>query len=768
MNVSGKGVSERPTSGGRAEPDVAVFDMWTMFVRRWPIVFVLTVLGVALSLLYAYSVPPLYESTSSVLVIPKDARIAAQGVQSQSMEARGGNDWLATHMQIVKSPRIIEAALAKAGLQELPSLVTAMAENESLVDYVLTNLSVARGGEGAARDANVLNIAFRHSQPEDAKRILDAIVASYQDFMDTTARDAGSEAANLISKAKDDLSLDLAQQESDYNAFLATAPLLFDQGNTQNIHQIRVGELETAATQLRIRKMSVESRLQTVAEALLAENRVKYTDQGLFALIDPNDIQRMSLLVEVEKGDPFSETFQSQQPVRQAVASLDYNKVASLRSEVASLRQELGEQHPKVLAKLEEITALESVLATKVDLQVAAGTTGEIDLVALVTAYKTQLENDLVGLSRQIIEIDSLIAQETVLAKDMMQYVTRERELAGKIEQTKSLYNAVVARLGDISLLRDYSGFIIEVISPVKSGIQVWPRIPLMAVLGIVLGSIGGCLLGLVVDLTDKSFRDPADLREYLQMPILAHVGSCLTRKAGLPNPDLIAYHEPQSPAAENIRRLRTALYFHATDEKSKVFQITSPIAGDGKTTLTANLAASLANAGKRVVVVDADMRRPRLHKCFDVAQDAGLSELLIGEISLPQAIKSTCMENLSIITSGTIPPNPSELLSMPSFAELLQALREDYEYVLVDTPPVLAVSDPLVVSNQVQGTILTIRLRKETRAAARLAQEALIEANAHLLGMVVNGLDPRSEKAFGYRDGYRYESQYTAAYVRS
>jgi capsular exopolysaccharide synthesis family protein len=190
---------------------------------------------------------------------------------------------------------------------------------------------------------------------------------------------------------------------------------------------------------------------------------------------------------------------------------------------------------------------------------------------------------------------------------------------------------------------------------------------------------------------------------------------------------------------------------------------VTSPDTSDGKSTLSANLAVSIAQAEKKVILIDADFRRPRVHKLFNLSAEKGLASVMTGEAQFIDVIQATTIPGLSVLTCGPIPPNPAELLTLPLFKEMLASLREKFDYVLIDTPPLLAVTDPCTVAPYVDGVLLTIRISKNARPNALRAKEMLSALGAHVIGVVVNGVRTDA-KGYGY-GGYGYDSKYYHTY---
>ena len=246
-------------------------------------------------------------------------------------------------------------------------------------------------------------------------------------------------------------------------------------------------------------------------------------------------------------------------------------------------------------------------------------------------------------------------------------------------------------------------------------------------------------------------------IRNSLPLPILGtvplfHTGGL--KRHGSPLQGALCYfHRPGSPEAEAYRSVRTA-FFVCVDDGQKVIQVTSPEPGDGKSTLIANLAVAVAQSGKKVLLVDSDLRRPTQHDLFGLRQGIGVTDTLRGDLDLLTAVQSTVVDGLSVLTCGTLPPNPAELLASPSFEAMLRSAETEYDIVLVDTPPLLAVSDPCIVAQRTDAMILVLRLAKNRRTAAKRATELIQTNNVPVIGVVCNGTDAAAE-------GYNYRATY-------
>lgn len=202
-----------------------------------------------------------------------------------------------------------------------------------------------------------------------------------------------------------------------------------------------------------------------------------------------------------------------------------------------------------------------------------------------------------------------------------------------------------------------------------------------------------------------------------------------------------IVEKEPKSIAAESYRTLRTNIQYSSFDKEYKVIVITSSEPGEGKSTTAGNLALCMAQGDKKVILVDCDLRRPSIHKKFKVSNLAGLSDVVIGKSDLSK-VMHRYNKNLVLLTSGKIPPNPSEMLSSKSMENLLEKLRENFDYVILDTPPVQAVTDSQILSTKADGTILVVRAERTKKESVNNAINLLKKVNANIIGTVLNGTD--------------------------
>jgi capsular exopolysaccharide synthesis family protein len=252
--------------------------------------------------------------------------------------------------------------------------------------------------------------------------------------------------------------------------------------------------------------------------------------------------------------------------------------------------------------------------------------------------------------------------------------------------------------------------------------------------------------MALLIDRADLSFHNPAEIFTRVDVPVVGRLPrlKLIPPKSGelIGSTTLVAANHPNSAGSEAFRTIRTHLFFDAATNGTKTIMVTSPSPGDGKSTVACNLAISIAQTGKRVVLVDADLRRPRIHQHFGISEKTGLMSVMKGESSLKEALQPTFLPNLFVLPCGNRPKNPGEVVTSENFAKVIELLRSGFDMVVLDTPPVIPVADPVSIASLVDGVYLVFRIRRGVKITASRAKDSLSQVNARLLGVVVNGLD--------------------------
>ncbi len=292
----------------------------------------------------------------------------------------------------------------------------------------------------------------------------------------------------------------------------------------------------------------------------------------------------------------------------------------------------------------------------------------------------------------------------------------------------------------------------------------VAPRTGLNLAVAGLLGLILGFGLAVLRDVLDTTVKSHDDVEDVLEHPVMAGIGY----DPDVPRHPLLTEADAHAARAEAFRVLRTNLQFLDVDADTRSFVITSPVPGEGKTSTTVNLAIALAQTGKRVLVVDGDLRRPQIANLLGVEGAVGLTTVLVGRSTLEESIQVHRASGVHILASGPVPPNPSEILQSQSTRDLLGKLRVMFDVVLIDAPPLLPVADAAIMGTEADGVIMVVRHGKTTRDQLRQASQRLSAVGARLFGAVVN-MTPRRLKGYDYADyGYGYAPAHKQAHKQA
>jgi capsular exopolysaccharide synthesis family protein len=781
----------------------AFVNPWRIALRHKWIMAMGVVLGLATGSLYFALKGPDYESTAELLVIKK--HLDNSPISGEAAGQIQPEDYLATHQAVIVSSRIVGEAIEKNDLQNLDCF----RDSNDLTNAIIRALSVTRGSRKAGGGyANVLTLSFRGKVPKDCTTIVNAIIAQYQDFLRDAYKNVNNDTLRFITRARDVLDNQIRMKQKEYDEFRQKTSI----GAGSSIHQERLSDIDKKRWAARIRRAEIQAILTAIDRALgiapgalESEAQAKLTSIDTSLVIAPGaqgaripttlttidggpvhtsrvqgtDIQTTLTGIElaVKKGrgladlvDILSGSPSVREPGNAGMSdrgSLD-QELLKLQLEEASLSRYYERNHPEMQNLRKRIEVVRAAMAPS-----SATGIKSSERLAMDQDYvkrKIQLLKQEVDKSKTTEEgLDREFEREQEKARIGLEQETKDETYRQGIAQSQRLYDNILKRLEDINVIQDYGGYDTQVITPPERGKLVTTGILLIFATALFFGSLVGFVGAWLVDISDKSFRTPEEIRQGLTCPVLGYIPRFRpdgdpSRKAQSdgtrPAASLCTYYQSATPEAEAYRSVRTALFFNAHAQGYKVVQITSPKKGDGKTTLAANLAFSIAQSGKRILLVDADLRNPCVDKVFPVRSTVGLSSVLADGVDLASAIQPGLLPELSILPCGPLPSNPAELLTSPRLQELLDSLRQQYDFVLVDTPPLLTVTDPAVVAARVDGIILTIRLSLTGRSHAQQAREMLNSMRANLLGVVINGISNRSS-SYGYgAASYGYGNQ--------
>ena len=683
--------------------------------KRWRVLAAVLAVGLAVAFVYTIRQPKIYEATCS-LVIESSAPQVLENVKDVIEMGSASHEFYATQYRIIRSRDIAERVIDRLGLepgagQSQPEDKTTGPRRQGFIDSLLRRVRVV-----GVRESRIANIIVEDTDPERATRIANTFADIYieqnLDYKLEGARSAGSwlgEQSAGLRKQLEASEMELYKFRKDRN--------LLDVGLDDKLGMTRqnLQSLNTKLTDVKARRIEIES----IRKLILAAK---------------NDISERESLPEIRDN-----------PVVQKLRE-NYLDLLKIR---ADLESRYGDKHPKIATIQHQMAAVQRDYGKELD--------------DVLRAFNKRYE--------ALVETENSLAKwmnhEKQQALELAKLETEYRPLARDAENNGKVYSLTNQRQKEINLTGMLHSNNVRVLDRANPpSLPVSPKLSFNLTVGLVLGLLFGLVLAFVVESLDTTVKTPEAAEELVGAPLLGMVPMLSQAKqhsiADAPERDLAVFRDPTSIAAEACRSIRTNLMFISAQKDFQVFSVTSPGPQDGKTTVAINLATTMAQAGGRILLVDADMRKPRIHKSFSLKGDRGLSTVMTGDVQVSEAISKSEIPNLDVLPCGPMPPNPAELLHTERFRQILAQCRANYDRVIIDSPPIAPVTDPAIIGSVTDGVVLVLRAGHTTRDAAKFARRQLGDAGARILGLVINQTD---RKGAGYGYGYGYYAPYGRYY---
>lgn len=691
------------------------------FRRGWWVIGISALICLAVAVIYLARTKRIYQAEARLLVLQQGGRpLNVANTDPNRLMEGVTEDYIPTHILIISSPQVVKRAIDKVGLDNLPSLLAAKKGGLDPVVEAIKNLKVTRPD----RLAKVLRVEYRAGGRAEAVRMAGAIIDSYKQFIEETFQKNSSRAISIIGKARDDLSRELGELEAKYLELRRKNPALITGEQRHSFLADRLASWDKAANEAMVKAVQLKAQLEL----------------GRQLTRDGTELWAVAHAISQLGGDTGNLMAGLTSGPSQAGAA-DY--IRQLTQEQQQLAERFGPQYSKVRELQAQIDRIRGR---------ARGARSRLEGDEVRDLVRA-IEQSLGSVRAMRDEIGKQFGRDQEKAKQLEEDLLAEEYLRNKLERQRALFNTVVDQLKQAQFVGAYSSITSQVIAPAHAlRSPVYPRVGLTLALALVAGCAAGMGAAVVLDRLDQRVRSLDELRRLTGLAVLGQVVLLPERRSGAMGPlGLISYAKPRSYWAEAYRAIRTNIEFlRRRNQRLQVLLVTSPYPGDGKTTAASNLAISFALAGRRVLLIDADLRSPSLDKVHGLRREQGLSHLLKDRLPLHQVAQRSQVENLEVITVGPEARNPDELLSSPRLKELLDEARQAYDVTLLDSSPLLAVVDPAIVGAVVDGVVLVARPGTLRRRDVEHVLELLRIGGASILGMLVNGIS-REDRNYSY-----------------
>jgi succinoglycan biosynthesis transport protein ExoP len=743
-------------------------DYWKMLVkrRRLALMVILTVFGITAFI--TWHATPLYTAGATVKIESSNAPVPGYGETHTS-----SSDYFQTQLALLKSRALAARVITALDLESNPKFK----DSPSLFDivrrwitrnissgvaYVFDNLlafwgtppSVEEKGQGGRREyilgvhpglvalylrllevtpvpnTSLARVQFTTTDPQLSQQLSAAHAATYIRMHLETRFELTKEAREFLERKLSELKIKVQQSEDSVNRFRQAHGVVSLEGN-QNIVTERMVDLNKRLTEARAQRIELES-----LSRIVKDKNFEYLSQ----VIDNNLILQLKVRLE---------GLEAEQAKMATIYKPDHPRLIELGDQINQARRRLRVEINNIVRKIES------------------------DYMA-ARAKEAALQAEADRQKQTALNLKEMSVEYTLLQ--------------GELDANRTVYESVVKRLNETSVSNDSPISNLQIVEPAEIPLAPSsPRVERNFLLATVFGLFLAVVLAFFLEHFNTTVRTPDDVWRSVAVPTLGvvpHLKALARREYGLArlpkdsplrrlahrwtsggspfSPALTVSYHPLSILAESYRTIRTVLLLGQAEKPPQVILLTSAHPGEGKTSITLNLAITLAQSGRSVVVVDADLRKGNCHAHLGLQNSHGLSHVLTGSLNLEEVVQSTAVSGLFIISRGAVPPSPTDLLASERMKQVLESLRERFDFVLIDTPPAIAISDAVLLSVMSDGVLVVLRNQSTTTDAARHVVERLHAVGAPILGAVLNGIDVRDPDYTDYR-AY-YSSYYASA----
>lgn len=725
------------------QDEIDLRDLLRVIVKRkWTII---TIMAIIVSIVFfkTFTAVPIYEATIRLIIDRENPNVVSL---PEVVTVDASADYYLTQYEIIKSRKVAREVIGQLQLKNseeffpkpkeglIPDIKRSWADTTSSWKNAIVELTSSGDQSGPETPEAYEPISDLVSQfidrievnPIRSSRLVDV---SFRAKSPAMAAKIANTLANVYVSQNLEIKLEAAKDAVDWLH-----------------HQIEAERKKVEETEQAVLRYKEENNIITD----FSSDNEKITAQKL-AQLNTNVVDAESERVEAETRYQQAMALEGNPEMLDSIPEVLNNELirqikameVDLYKKMSELSKKYGQNHPRMKAIDSELQMVQKRKAQEVNRVINS----------LKSEYKVALarEQSLKGaLARQ--KLESL-----ELNQKAIQYGVLKREA----ESAKHMYELLIKRFKETTLTEDMKTGNIRIIDRAEvPKTPVLPRKRLNIILAFLLSLMMGTFLAFILEFFDNTIKIPEDIKNHLDIPFLGAIPTIEKDKHSDNHfqPDLVMMQMPKSIASEAYRGIRTNILFSLLKDEQKVILVSSAGPGEGKTVTVINLAITMAHAGNKVIILDCDMRRPTVHKRFGFSQHRGISDILVSRAKIRDALMKTEIPNLHILPSGTIPPNPSEILSSPGMTQLMSALRGHYQYILIDSPPLMAATDAAVLVQFSDGVILVIRAGEMQKGVIQNGLNILRSVNANALGAVLNDVDMDEKSYYYYPYYYAYD----------
>jgi succinoglycan biosynthesis transport protein ExoP len=707
--------------------------------HRWTIITIAAVILISVTI-FSFTATPIYEAKTRIIIEKENPKVVS--FQEVMAVDASGMDYYQTQYKLIESRAVAGDVIKRLQLENNTdfnprpgdTILSAIREAIMAPLYYLGDLMYAKGQKkdqiedaqtysplttqfikmikvSPIRNSRLVDISVEFKDPVMATRMANTLAKSYIALNLETKLKATQDAVSWLNSRIDEERKKVDTAEQTLLRYKEQQGIITDfSSNVETITAQKLAELNKQVVESEAKRVEAETRYRQASNL-----------QNKDVLDSIPEVLSNSLINEIKKQEV---------------------ELFKRRSE---LTKKYGRNHPQMIAMQKELDTLNVSKAQEIK-RVINSLHNEYKVAQ---AREQSLKSSL-GLQK---------GESLAMNQKAIDYNVLKRSA----ESTREMYDLLIKRFKETSLTEDIKTGNIRVVDVAEvPKTPVKPKKALNILLALVVGLSLGIGMAFFLEYLDNTIKIPEDITDVLKIPYLGPVPAMATETAPgaekKPPEDLVTHLAPKSTASEAYRGIRTGLLLSSVDRTPQVILICSAGPSEGKTITAANIAVTMAQAGGKTLLLDCDMRRPKLHRLFGIERNTGgMSNILVGSVCMDDTIVHTLINNMDIIPSGPIPPNPSELLGSHHMKELIERARTRYERIIIDSPPITAVTDAVILSSFVDGVVVVIRAGDTHRQFIKNGLAQLQAVNARILGAVLNGVEMGRDSYYYYQYYYYY-----------